>query len=63
MTRELDAAIESGARLLQLPIDRAWKASIQANLEVSLELAAVVMEFQLPNAAEPAPVFRAADPE
>ena len=60
---ELDACIESGVRLLQLPIDPAWKASIRANLDVSLKLAALVSEFELPDAAEPAPAFAATDPK
>ena len=57
---QLDAFIVAGARVLGLPIEDAWKPAIRAHLEVSLRFAARVMEFALPDEAEPAPVFRPA---
>jgi hypothetical protein len=36
-----------------------WQPAIKANLAVTLKHAATVAEFDLPDAAEPAPVFRA----
>jgi hypothetical protein len=42
---------------LALPVEEAWRASIRANLEVSLRLGRLVDEFALPDETEPAPVF------
>jgi hypothetical protein len=55
----LDKLIEASAAALALPIDPAWKPTIKANLEVTLRLAQMVAEFELPDEAEPAPVFEA----
>jgi hypothetical protein len=57
---ELDDFVLAGARVLGLPIEEAWKPAIRAHLEVSFRLAARVMEFDLPDETEPAPVFGAA---
>ena len=56
---ELDEFITASARALALPVDAAWYPAIRANLEVTFRLAAVVAEFELPDDAEPAPIFRA----
>jgi hypothetical protein len=55
----LDALIEASAVILALPIEPEWKPAIKANLAVTLQLANTVAEFQLPDEAEPAPVFEA----
>ena len=55
----LTAFIEAGAKLLGLPLDAAWAASIRGHLRVTLRHAALVDAFELPDEAEPAPVFRA----
>jgi hypothetical protein len=55
----LDEFIEAAARALSLPIEPEWKPAIRANLEMTLKHAALVDEFPLPDATEPAPVFRA----
>lgn len=55
----LDAYIEAAAAALKIPIEPAWKGEIRANLEVTLRLAALVAEKELPDDAEPAPVFQA----
>ena len=55
----LDALIDAAINVLALPIEPAWKPAIKANLQVTLRLAAVVAEFELPDDAEPAPVFEA----
>jgi hypothetical protein len=55
----LDALIEASAAALMLSIEPAWKPTIKANLAVTLQLANFVAEFQLPDEAEPAPVFEA----
>jgi 1-carboxybiuret hydrolase subunit AtzG-like protein len=55
----LDQFIEAAARALSLPIEPEWKPAIRANLEMTLKHATLVDEFPLPDAAEPAPVFKA----
>ena len=51
--------IDAAAEALALPVEPAWKPAIKANLQVTLRLAAMVAEFELPDEAEPAPVFEA----
>ena len=58
-TDPLDAYIDSAAALLGLPLEPAWKPAVRANLEVTLKLAALVGEKELPDDAEPAPVYQA----
>ena len=57
---ELDDLVLAGTRVLGLPIEAAWKPAIRAHLEMSLQLAARIVEFDLPDEIEPAPVFQAA---
>ena len=56
---ELDAHIETSARLLGLTIEPAWRGPVRANLAVSLRMGAMVLDFPLSDEAEPAAVFRA----
>jgi len=56
---DLDAFIDAAASALGLPIAPEWKASVRANLAVTLELARLVDEFELPHDIDPAPVFEA----
>lgn len=51
--------IDAASEMLALKIDTAWLPSIRANLEVSLRLAALVDEFQLPDDHEAAGIFHA----
>ena len=55
----LDDYIDAAAKLLKLPVKDAWKPAVRANLEVSMRLARLVDEFELPDEAEPACVFTA----
>lgn len=55
----LDALIDAAARAMELPVAPEWTPSIKAHLDVILRLAAVVEQFELPDEAEPAPVFEA----
>jgi len=57
MVDPLDAFIDVAARALALPVEPAWKPAIRANLDVTLRLARLVDEFDLPDDIEPAPVF------
>jgi hypothetical protein len=55
----LDDLIGASAHALDLKIDPAWLPAVRDNLRVILHHAARVSEFQLPDEAESAPVFRA----
>jgi hypothetical protein len=55
----LDEFIEAAARVLEIPLDPGWKPAVKSNLEVTLKHAAAVAEFDLPDDAEPAPIFKA----
>jgi Protein of unknown function (DUF4089) len=55
----LDGFIAAAARMLALPLEPQWLASIKTNLEVNLRAATFVAAFALPDEAEPAPVFTA----
>ena len=55
----LDAYIDAAAQALCIPIQPEWIPEIRANLDVTFRLAALVGEKELPDEAEPAPVFRA----
>jgi hypothetical protein len=55
----LEAYIDAAAEALALPVEPEWKPAVRAHLEVLLKLAAVVSELELPDEAEPAPVFEA----
>jgi hypothetical protein len=55
----LDTFIAAAAAALDLPLEPDWAPSVKANLAVTLTHAATVAEFTLPDAAEPAPVFKA----
>jgi hypothetical protein len=59
MKSDLDAYIDAAARALGIPIQPEWVPEIRANLDVTFRLAALVGEKELPDEAEPAPVFRA----
>jgi len=58
-TDPLEAYIAAAATALDLPLDPAWHAAVKANLVVTLQHAANVAAFALPDEAEPAPVFKA----
>jgi hypothetical protein len=55
----LDDLIAATADALALPIDPAWQPAIRTHLGITLGFAKLVGEFELPDDAEPAPVFRA----
>ena len=58
-TDPLDDFILAAAKALDLPLEPDWQPAVKANLAVTLQQAALVAEFELPDEAEPAPVFRA----
>ena len=51
--------VAANAQALGLTLEPAWYRGISFNLGLILRLAGLVEEFQLPDDAEPAPVFRA----
>lgn len=55
----LDEYIDSVAKALALPVQDAWRPAVRANLEVSLRLARLVDEFNLPDETESASVYSA----
>lgn len=56
---DLDAWLDANAALLRIPIAPEWRASVRLHLRITRDHAQRVMEFSLPDDAEPAPVFRA----
>jgi Protein of unknown function (DUF4089) len=56
---ELEAFMEATAAVLGLTIAPEWRDAVRTNLAITFRLAAVVGEFELPDEAEPAPVFAA----
>ena len=55
----LDDLITAAAAALALPLEPTWRPAVRANLEVTLRFAKAVDDVDLPDDAEPAPVFRA----
>jgi len=58
MAAPLDDFIIAASAALNLPLQPEWQAAVKANLEVTLKHAATVAEFELPDAAEPAPIYK-----
>lgn len=54
---ELDKYIDACAVALELTIAPDWRAAVRANLAVTFRMGALVADFELPDEAEPAPVF------
>jgi hypothetical protein len=54
----LGVFIAAATEVLDLPVEKAWLPAIEANLRVTLQHAAAVNEFKLPDNSEPAPVFK-----
>ncbi|HML09748.1 MAG TPA: DUF4089 domain-containing protein [Stellaceae bacterium] len=57
--QDIDAFIDSGTRLLGIPVHDEWRGAIRLHLVISLDHARNVAEFPLPDEADPAPVFTA----
>jgi hypothetical protein len=56
---DLDTYIDSAAHALGLSVKPEWKSAVRVNLEITFKHAALIGEKELPDDAEPAPVFRA----
>ncbi len=60
MTRpqmDLDIYIGAAASVLGLEVDPTWLGPVRFHLEISIRMASLVGEFELPDEAEPAPIF------
>ena len=55
---DANAYVDAAAALIGLPLDPAHRPGVVLNLERIAQMAALLAEFPLPDAAEPAPVFR-----
>ena len=56
---EFDAFMDASAVVLGLAIAPEWRNAVRANLAVTFRMGALVGEFDLPDEADPAPVFSA----
>lgn len=56
---DLDAFIDASATVLGLTIRPEWRSAVRANLAITFRLGSVVADFDLPDEADPAPVFTA----
>jgi hypothetical protein len=55
----LDALIDAGAKTLGIDVKPEWRAAVRMHLAISLGHAAAVLDTQLSDHLDPAPVFRA----
>ena len=56
---DLDAWLDANAALLGIVVAPEWRQSVIMHLRITRDLAQRVLEFELPDEADPAPVFRA----
>ncbi len=56
---ELDGYIDAGTALLGIPMRPEWRDAVRQHLQVSFHLGRLVLDFPLPDEADPAPVFAA----
>lgn len=54
----LGAMVDALAPVLGIPVTPEFRPGIIANLRISLDLAALMLDFHLDEREEPAPVFR-----
>ncbi|HEY0183549.1 MAG TPA: DUF4089 domain-containing protein [Rhodopila sp.] len=55
----LDALIDAGTPLFGIDVKPEWRAAIRMHLAISFGHAATLLEADLPDHLDPAPVFRA----
>ncbi len=55
----LDALIDAGTPLLGISVKPEWRAAVRMHLAISLGHVATVLEADLSDHLDPAPVFRA----
>ena len=55
----LDAWLNANAALLGITIAPEWRDAVQLHLRITRDMAQCVLDFPLPDDADPAPVFHA----
>ena len=58
-TDDLDSWLDGNAALLGITVAPEWREAVRLHLGITRDLAQRVLGFQLPDDADPAPVFRA----
>jgi hypothetical protein len=58
-TDDLDAWLDADAGLLGITVATEWRDAVKLHLRITRDLAHRVLDFQLADDADPAPVFRA----
>jgi hypothetical protein len=56
---DTDAWLDANAALLGIDVAPEWREAVRMHLRITGDLAQRVLEFPLPDEADPAPVFRA----
>jgi hypothetical protein len=56
---DLDAWLDANAALLGIVVAAEWRDAVRLHLRITRDLAQRVLDFDLPDEADPAPVFRA----
>jgi len=56
---QLTDLIDASGKAFELTIEAAWRSAVHANLQVIFRQATLFMAFELPDDAEPAPIFKA----
>jgi hypothetical protein len=57
--KALDALIDAGTEALGIPMRNEWRQAVRTHLAMSLGHARTVLEADMPDVLDPAPVFRA----
>jgi hypothetical protein len=58
-TDDLDAWLDANAALLGISVAPEWRDAVRLHLRITHDMAQRVLEFELPDDADMAPVFRA----
>ena len=56
---DIDAWLDANAALLGIVVAPEWRDAVRLHMRITRDLAQRVMDFELPDEADPAPVFRA----
>jgi hypothetical protein len=59
MSDELDDWLDANAALLGITVSPEWRDTVRLHLGLTRDMARHVLDFPLPDEADPAPVFRA----
>jgi hypothetical protein len=56
---DFDVWLDANAALLGITVAHEWRDAVRLHLGVTRDMAQRVLDFQLPDEADPAPVFQA----